>query len=282
MIPHLITERRGLEVQHISNSKRGNQHIIKVILVVKPPLELSIHAMEKEVNLGVLEHILTLTQGRGKTKEMLVMMGWSLRREAEHLSALLSVLPLLHQLTMNILVWNCRGALKPNFQSHVKELAKNHNPAVLVVMETCIGGDRAKEITDRLPFNGAIHMETIGFAGGIWLLWNSNRVEVVQLANTEQEIHVEVKVFPSNLSWIFTAVYANPRYAERQVLWENLSKVADHQNKPWIIAGDFNEPLAEEDKFGGRPVNINRSLLFKECLDKCNMVDMGFNGLKYT
>ena len=33
---------------------------------------------------------------------------------------------------------------------------------------------------------------------------------------------------------------------------------------------------------GGRTVSINRSLLFKECLDKCNMVDMGFNGSKFT
>ena len=33
---------------------------------------------------------------------------------------------------------------------------------------------------------------------------------------------------------------------------------------------------------GGRTVSINRSFLFKECLDKCNMVDMGFNGPKFT
>ena len=183
---------------------------------------------------------------------------------------------------MNIVVWNCRGALKPNFQSHVRELARNHNPNILVVLETRIGGVRAREIIDRLPFDGAIHTETIGFSGGIWLLWNSDRVEVIQLATTEQEIHVEVKVLPYNLSWIFIVVYASPRYTERQVLWENLSKTADLHNKPWIIAGDFNEPLANEDKFGGRPVSINRSLLFKECLDNCNMVDMGFNGLKFT
>lgn len=58
---------------------------------------------------------------------------------------------------MNIIVWNCRGALKPNFQSHVRELARNHNPAILVVMEMRVGGDRAKEITNRLPFDGVIH-----------------------------------------------------------------------------------------------------------------------------
>ena len=123
-----------------------------------------------------------------------------------------------HLLSMNIIVWNCRGALKPNFQSYVRELVRNHNPGIMVVMETRVRRDKAKEITDRLPFDGAIHTETMGFAGGIWLLWNSDRVEVVRLTNMEQEVHVEVKVLPTNLSWIFTAVYASPRCVERQVL----------------------------------------------------------------
>ena len=77
---------------------------------------------------------------------------------------------------MNIIIWNCRGALKPSFQRYVRELIRCHNPAILVVMETRIEGDRAREITDRLPFDGAIHMETIGYKGGLWMLWNSNRV----------------------------------------------------------------------------------------------------------
>lgn len=58
----------------------------------------------------------------------------------------------------------------------------------MVIMETHHGGERAREITDRLPFDDAIHTETIGYAGGLWLLWNSNLVEIEQLANTEQEI----------------------------------------------------------------------------------------------
>ena len=37
-------------------------------------------------------------------------------------------------------------------------------------------------------------------------MWNVDKVEVVQLAKTEQEIHVEVKLLLSNLSWIFTAM----------------------------------------------------------------------------
>ena len=57
-----------------------------------------------------------------------------------------------------------------------------------------LGGDRAREITDSLPFDGAFHTETIGYAGGLWVLWNVDRVELAMLLSTEQEIHVEVKV----------------------------------------------------------------------------------------
>lgn len=108
--------------------------------------------------------------------------------------------PLFLFLPMNIVAWNCRGALKAAFKSHVRELVRTQDPAILIVMETRIGGDRAKAITDDLPFDGAIHTDTIGFAGGLWLLWNEERVEITQLANTEQEIHVAVKVRSSNLN----------------------------------------------------------------------------------
>ena len=183
---------------------------------------------------------------------------------------------------MNVLIRNSRGALKPNFQGHFHDLVQEYDPAIFVVMETKIGGDRAKIITDKLPMDGAIHTETIGYSGGLWLLWNSNKVEVEAMAKTEQEIHVEVRVRSSNLSWIFSAIYASPKSEERCILWENLAKVAELHSLSWVLAGDFNEPLIEEDKFGGKGVNVNRSLAFKDCLDRCNMVDMGFSGPRFT
>ena len=71
---------------------------------------------------------------------------------------------------------------------------QSHNRAILVVMETRVGGDKAKEITDSLPFDGAFHTETIGYAGGLWVSWNADKVDLALLSSTEQEIHAEVKV----------------------------------------------------------------------------------------
>ena len=133
---------------------------------------------------------------------------------------------------MNIIAWNCRGALKPEFQNHVRELVQNHNPVMLIVMETRVGGDKAKAIIDRLPFDEAIHTETIGYAGGLWLLWNADMVVVSPLTTTEQEIHVTVKVRPSNTQCFLFVVYASLRFNERCILWNNLVNVASLHSSP--------------------------------------------------
>ena len=234
------------------------------------------------MEMGFLQHNLTLIPGRGQTTEMMRKIGWNLREEAKSLPPVDECPTLYHSLIMNITIWNYRGALKLSFQKHVRDLVRNHDPAILIVMETRIGGDRAAKITEKLPFDGAIHTDTIRYVGTLWVLWNSDKVEVASLTKTEQEIPVSIKVCNSTSSWLLSAVYASPRSAKRHILWNNLSQVADMHNLPWIIAGDFNEPLVNEDKFGGRPVIINRSLLLKECLDKCNMVDLGFSGPRYT
>ena len=62
---------------------------------------------------------------------------------------------------------------------------QNYNPTILVVMETRVGGDRAREITNLLLFDGAFHTDSIGYAGGLWVLWNAKRVDLALLSSTE-------------------------------------------------------------------------------------------------
>ena len=117
-------------------------------------------SIAQELRLG------SLAPRRGQTKKEMVMTKWSLRKVAMLLPPCTECPTPDHHLSMNIIIWNSRGALKSNFQSHVHDLVHDHNLAIMVVMETKIGGTRAKEITDRLPFDGAIHTNTIGYVGG--------------------------------------------------------------------------------------------------------------------
>lgn len=91
-----------------------------------------------------------------------------------------------------------------------------------------------------------------------------------------------VKVRPFDLNWLFSTVYASLRFEEMCILWKNLATVSELNNLPWVLAGGFNEPFINENKFGGRAISINKSLLFKEFLDKCNMVDLAFSGPRFT
>lgn len=70
-------------------------------------------------------------------------------------------------IAMNVIVWNCRGAIRPNFVSFVMDLVRDFDPTILIITKTRIGGSKAKKIIDRLPFNGAIHVDMVGYAGGI-------------------------------------------------------------------------------------------------------------------
>jgi len=133
---------------------------------------------------------------------------------------------------MNIVSWNCRGALNPLFNNSVRDLVHSLSPIVLIITETKVSGTRAKNITDWLPFDGAIHANNIGLTRALWVLWDSGQAEVIELSFTEQEIHAIVKDLSLDISWLLLAIYASPRYAERRLLWENLSTVAGLHSLP--------------------------------------------------
>ena len=46
--------------------------------------------------------------------------------------------------------------------------------------------------------------------------------------------------------------------------------------------GDFNEVLFDDKKYEGNPICQRRVRAIKECIDDCNMMDLGFSGPMYT
>ena len=90
--------------------------------------------------------------------------------------------------------------MKPNFKKTLLDLVAWHRPIIMAITKTRMGGDQADAIIRTLPFDGAYSMKTIGYVGGIWLLWNSDFVDVEILLATEQEIHALIRVNSSSLT----------------------------------------------------------------------------------
>ena len=172
--------------------------------------------------------------------------------------------------------------MKPQFRKIVMDLVECHSLILMVIIETRLNGARAEEIIKTFPFDGVAVANTIGFAGGIWLLWCPKLVQVDVLALREQEIHAIIQVRSQTLNWLISAIYASPRFIERYILWKNLKMLANLHDLPWAHMGDFNEVLSEEKKFGGNPICQRRVRAIQDCMNECHMMDLGFSRLKFT
>ena len=75
---------------------------------------------------------------RVASKDLLRRMGWSMIATSMTGSSPMEI-STTHAAQMNILLWNCRGALNLDFKRKVIEMAVNHFRSIMVITETRVG-----------------------------------------------------------------------------------------------------------------------------------------------
>ena len=188
----------------------GNFPILKLFQILTLVKRCDLLVTCREDIPGILKYLIVWKPDWMASTNLLRTMGWSMMEVAAMMPNPVEV-PVGKFANMNILPWNCRGVLNADFIRRVFEIMVNHHPTIMVITETRVGCDKAARIIENLPFDGFFATETIGYVGGLWLLWKTVEVEVFVLSSTEQEIHATVKVCYSNLSWFISPIYASPR-----------------------------------------------------------------------
>jgi hypothetical protein len=82
--------------------------------------------------------------------------------------------------------------------------------------------------------------------------------------------------------WRVTFVYGEPKRGLRIEFWDLLRCLRREWSGPWLCYGDFNEVLSQDEHYGARDRSDAQMVLFRNCLDDCNLMDLGFSGPKYT
>ncbi|RYR49329.1 hypothetical protein Ahy_A07g035787 [Arachis hypogaea] len=77
-------------------------------------------------------------------------------------------------------------------------------------------------------------------------------------------------------------VYACPQETLRKDLREKLFNLAQNMGRPWMLVGDFNDIDYEYEKKEGARVDTNACRRFQNWVNKCNLVDLGYVGSKFT
>ena len=64
--------------------------------------------------------------------------------------------------------------------------------------------------------------------------------------------------------------------------WNKLRGLNNRSSIPWICAGDFNEISRQDEKLGGALRGHNQMQNFRDVIDECGFIDLGFEGPKFT
>ena len=180
----VITMKKILQDKLVECSMKGNLHRVKMIQLAEAKIKGTILTKTSIGEMGIVHHSITLFR-ESLVRKAEVMGAWRLRDTEDssslvHLDSTKTPFKI-----MNILIWNCRGAMKPQFRKIVMDLVEWHALMLMMITETRMSGARAVEMIESLPFDGSVVVDTIGFAGGIWLLWRTDLVHVEVLASTE-------------------------------------------------------------------------------------------------
>lgn len=77
-------------------------------------------------------------------------------------------------------------------------------------------------------------------------------------------------------------MYGEPDHAKRKDTWQLIRSLSVASGLPWVLIGDMNNVLSQEDKKGGRPYPTWLLRGFQDVLDDCLLVDMELLGYPYT
>ncbi|KAF7823533.1 putative ribonuclease H protein [Senna tora] len=123
------------------------------------------------------------------------------------------------------------GAGGAEFRKVFRVTVAAYQPDAVILTEIRLSGERALGTISTLGFEHAYRVDTMGFAVGIWLLWNSNNVSIQVLCSSFQEIQCIVKV-QSN-SFLLIALYASSNYERRRKLWDSLTEFSGSIPVSW-------------------------------------------------
>ncbi|KAA3487155.1 reverse transcriptase [Gossypium australe] len=166
---------------------------------------------------------------------------------------------------MKNICWNVRGLGSPRAERRLRHLCKQYNPQMVFLMETKL---------DRSAWRGS---------GGVRDL-DEGYVLHGKLNSSFSKWHIDTIVKEENVheEWRFTGFYCSPYLKDKNLAWSMLKNLAQGYDYPWLVAGDFNEIMYSFEKRGGVPRDHRRMEAFRDTLEECQLLDVGYSGAWFT
>ncbi|XP_071900933.1 uncharacterized protein [Coffea arabica] len=182
---------------------------------------------------------------------------------------------------MRVQVWNCQGVGSPLTIFQLREVNNLFSPSMVFLSETKNRTIYMKKVKNILRFDEMVVVETMNKAGGLALLWKEE-VKVLQVLKTAFTIEAHVVDLENNYDWWFVGIYASCDNHIRKQQWKVIERRKSLWGERWILAGDFNDIISNEEKWGGIYRQETSFQDFKQFINGNQLMDIGFTGHPWT
>ncbi|KAH7854251.1 hypothetical protein Vadar_011755 [Vaccinium darrowii] len=121
----------------------------------------------------------------------------------------------------------------------------------------------------------------IGIAGGLAILWKRN-LKVSSVRSSNFFIEVIINDEESGKKWHLINVYASCNDNVRRSQWDALVRYRHQTPGEWVMWGDFNDLLWEDEKQGGRRRDEWSLRAFRNFVSELGAIDLGYSGFPFT
>lgn len=185
----------------------------------------------------------------------------------------------------NLFCWNVRGFNQPFKRKEVWDLIRENNVGICCILETHVNKRKVGSVFNKMFRNWSwiSNSELCNKGSRIVLGWDENFFEVMMLFSTDQVIHCLVTQKVSRQNFFCSFVYAANDHVPRRKLWHSLEIFSQLVGEsPWVILGDFNATLKADEVAGGVIGRSPAMEEFRECINKLEVMDLHFTGMRYT
>ncbi|XP_074304103.1 uncharacterized protein LOC141638656 [Silene latifolia] len=178
---------------------------------------------------------------------------------------------------MSILCYNCRGLGNDPAVVRLRGLLRGETTDVVVLLETKLSSQEIQGVIKRLGgvYDG-VGVDSVGRSAGVAILWREG-VEVDVISSTAHHIDEAIRGVFNVDEWRLTGVYGWSRHEDKWKTWRLMKDIKSLSSLPWVMIGDFNQILFEHEKKGGAPREQALMDEFREAVDECELLDVGFS-----
>ena len=181
---------------------------------------------------------------------------------------------------MSFLSWNCRRLRNQCTVQELTRLVRVQAPSAVFCIETWSNEESLEFLRCRLHFNNKLVVPSNKKGGGLALFWNSDFNLSVKSFSCNHIDSVIDEGIPE--AWRLTFFYGAPETHRRIETWNLLRRLNQQFLLPWCCMGDFNE-IVKNEEMHGRNRHPDRQMQgFRDAMDECDLLDLGYWGSPFT